>query len=624
MRRGTKLLFAGVDLRVDDGFKVGVIGRNGSGKSSLLALLRGDLHADTGELRIASGITIGEVSQETPSTSRPALEYAIDGDKRLREVETRIGEVERDGHGTHLAELHAELAVQDGYTAPARAARLLHGLGFSDADLARPQAEFSGGWRMRLNLAQALMCRSDLLLLDEPTNHLDLDAVLWLERWLQTYPGTLLLIAHDREFLDNVTDHVAHLDGRSIKLYRGDYSAFEERRASDLSRDQTLLEKQHRERKHIRSFVDRFRYKASKARQAQSRLKALERMERIAVAHVDAPFDFSFPAPEKLPDPLVQLEEVAAGYGELPVLRGLRLTLRAGMRIGLVGPNGAGKSTLVKLLAGELAPLEGERTASPGLGVGYFAQHQLDALDQSASPLLQLRRVTRDPREPRMKAYLGGFAFRGDRVDAATATFSGGEKARLALALLIWQAPNLLLLDEPTNHLDIEMRHALTIALQGYTGALVLVSHDRHLLRAVTDELWLIADGTVSTFAGNLDDYGKWATSDREADAIPAAVPERSAPERKTKRRDDAERRAERQPLVTRARRLERQLEQLTQARGHLDEQLTAPDLYHQENKETLREQLFERARVSEQIDSVEALWLDAQQTLDEYDGAGR
>ena len=495
LRRGPRLLFSEVDFIIHAGHKVGVVGGNGSGKSSLFALIRNELHADEGEFDMPAGLSLAHVAQETPATERPAIDYVMDGDTELRAVEVALRDAERAGDGHAQAEVQAQLEHIGGYQARARAARLMHGLGFAPDQDERPVASFSGGWRMRLNLAQALMCRSDLLLLDEPTNHLDLDAVIWLEDWLRGYPGTLLLISHDRDFLDRVIDRIAHLDQGSITLYSGNYSAFERIRAERLANQAAAYEKQQREVAHIHAYVERFRAKATKARQAQSRLKALARMELIAPAHVDSPFHFEFAEPAALPNPLLRLDGASAGYGELPVVAELNFSLSPGERIGLLGPNGAGKSTLMKLIAGGLAPMAGRRETADRLAIGYFAQHQLEQLDPGASALLHLRRIDPKASEQQMRDFLGGFDFRGDRVVEPVAPFSGGEKARLVLALIVWQRPNLLLLDEPTNHLDLEMRHALNLALQGYGGAVLLVSHDRHLLRSVADRLLLVDGG---------------------------------------------------------------------------------------------------------------------------------
>ncbi|MFO7592753.1 MAG: ATP-binding cassette domain-containing protein, partial [Pseudomonadota bacterium] len=507
LRRGPRLLFADACLTINPGQKVGITGANGCGKSSLFALIRNELHADSGELSLPPDWVIAHVAQETPATERSAIDYVLDGDAELRQLEQQLRDAEADNDGHLLGELHARMENIGGYTAHARAARLLDGLGFTGEQIEQPVRAFSGGWRMRLNLAQALMCRSDLLLLDEPTNHLDLDAVIWLQEWLAQYPGTLLLISHDRDFLDEVANTILHIEQQRLTLYTGNYSAFEQMRAEKLALQQSAYEKQQKEIQHIESFVNRFRAKATKAKQAQSRLKSLERMERIAPAHVDSPFHFSFLPPHKLPTPLLTLDRVDVGYGGQAIVHGANLSLQPGDRIGLLGHNGAGKSTLIKHIAGELEPIAGEIITARELRIGYFAQHQLEQLDPEASPVQHLQRIDPKASEQSLRDYIGGFGFSNDMALSPVAPFSGGEKSRLVLAMLVYQRPNLLLLDEPTNHLDLEMRHAMAMALQEYQGALVVVSHDRHLLRSVTDTLYLVHDGQVKEFDGDLEDY---------------------------------------------------------------------------------------------------------------------
>jgi len=623
LRRGRRVLFSDASFVVPRSAKLGIVGRNGTGKSSLLGLLLGELQTDLGDVDVPNATTTAHVLQDVAHVDRPAIEYVIDGDRALRRVEQELAQAERSDDGNRIAHLHGELGSLDGYTARTRAAQLLHGLGFQLDDDERSVLEFSGGWRMRLNLAQALMCPSDLLLLDEPTNHLDLEAVIWLERWLKSYPGTLLVIAHDQEFLEVIVDHVLHLDGSGVQLYRGNYSQFERQRAAETARHAALFVHQQHEVKRIKTFVDRFRAKATKARQVQSRLKALDRMELIVAAHADAPVHFEFPAAKMLPNPLAKFEEISVGYGAVKVLDNVDFALRPGMRIGLLGRNGAGKSTLIKMMAGELEPSTGQREPMPGLRIGYFAQHQLESLDSKASPLVHLRRIAGDTREQRLKDYLGGFDFGGERVDFESAQLSGGEKARLVLALLIWQAPNLLLLDEPTNHLDLEMRHALNIALQGFNGALVLVSHDRHLLRTVTDELWLVNDGGVRLFRGDIDDY---RNESEEPLVEPAPEVEREPVQprgdRKEQRRDQARVRAHRQPLTDRLRRLETSIEKITKARQKLDAALAESRLYEPDHKDELRDKMFDRARLAAEIESLESEWLEVQEKLEAVDNA--
>ena len=620
LRRGARLLLEHVDLTLHHGQKVGLVGANGCGKSSLFALLRGLLSPDAGELVLPPRTVIAHVAQETPAVERSAVDYVMDGDSELRAIQAELLAAEQAGDGTRQAELLARLENIDGYTARARAGRLLHGLGFSAAQEEHAVSSFSGGWRMRLNLAQALMCRSDLLLLDEPTNHLDLDAVLWLEEWLRAYPGTLILISHDRDFLDAVVHHIVHIEHQQATLYAGNYSDFELLRAEKLALQQAAFEKQQREVAHIKSYVDRFRAQATKARQAQSRLKALARMELIAPAHVDSPFHFSFRAPHKLPAQLLRLEQVSAGYGARQIIGSTDLVLTPGERIGLLGPNGAGKSTLIKLMAGDLAPLSGERAEAQDLRIGYFAQHQLEQLRGDDTPLNHVQRLDPKAREQDLRDFLGGFGFHGEQADAAIAPFSGGEKARLVLALLVYQRPNLLLLDEPTNHLDLEMRHALTLALQDYQGAMVVVSHDRHLLRSVTDQLLLVADGKVENYDGDLDDYRQWLAERRkqsEGSGDDSSVGEHSAAARKEKRRLDAEQRQKLQPLRKELQKLEGQMEKLNGQKAELQQQLADPAVYEAGSKERLKALLLEQARLDQALGETEERWLTLSEELE-------
>ena len=631
LARGAKVLVESASLQIHPGWKVGLTGANGCGKSSLFALLRDQLHQDQGDLEMPPGWVIAHVAQETPGSARSALDHVLDGDAELRDVEAALQAAEAAHDGAHIGELHARLGEIDGYAARARAAALLDGLGFLPSDLDRPVADFSGGWRMRLNLGQALMCRSDLLLLDEPTNHLDLDAVIWLEQWLREYPGTLLLISHDREFLDACVDHVAHIENQRLTLYTGTYSDFERQRAERLAQQQSLFERQQREVAHIEDYIRRFRAKATKARQAQSRIKALERMERIAAAHVDTPFSFAFRPSPAAPDPLLVIENGAVGYGDKPVLDGLTLTLRPGERVGLLGRNGAGKSTLIKLLAQTLTLSAGSRSEGKGLATGYFAQHQLETLRPDESPLQHLLRLDPGVREQDARNYLGGFDFRGDTVGEASVTgvnspcgrFSGGEKSRLALALLIWRQPNLLLLDEPTNHLDLEMRHALTLALQDFEGAMVLVSHDRALLRATCDRFLLVDAGRVQPFDGDLDDYRDWLAARRAESAQAAQCPQRSAD--KASRKADREqaagerqaRLAARRPLVKEREQLERKLGGWQSEKKLLDERLADPALYASGDSALLQQLLRRQAELSGEIDSAELRWLEIEEQLE-------
>jgi len=615
LRRGPKRLFEDATFTVHAGHKVAVTGANGVGKSSLLALVRGELQPDAGELTHPPGLVVAHVAQEAPDVELAAVDYVMQGDAELWSRLAALRAAESAGDGTRQARLHTELESVDGYRARSRAARLMRGLGFAPAQEHTPVRTLSGGWRRRLNLAQALMCRSDLLLLDEPTNHLDLDAVIWLEEWLRAYAGTLLLIAHDREFLDRVVDHVLHIEGGRATLERGDYSTFERHRAERLALQQAQHEKQQREVARIQRFVERFRAKASKARQVQSRVKALSALQRVAPAHVDSPFRFSFRAPERLPHPLLRLEEAAAGYGERAVVRGVRLGLAPGDRLGLLGANGAGKSTLVKLLAGVLPPCEGTREPAPDLRVGYFAQHQLEQLAPRESPLAHLQHLDPCAGDKALRDFLGGFGFSGDAALEPVAPRSGGERSRLVLALIVYQRPNLLLLDEPTNHLDLEMRHALSLALQEFEGAVVVVSHDRHLLRTTCDALMLVADGEARPFDGDLDDYARRLAASREQ---PIERTGTSRPDgRRAQRQRDAEHRRQLQPLRQRVARLEEEIERLQAAQRRLQARLADPGLYQQASSEELQALMKEGAQLDDALRRAEEDWVEASEALE-------
>ena len=610
LRRGVKVLFEDASLTFNRGQKIGVTGANGSGKSSLFALLLGELHQDMGDLEIQPGLVVAHVAQETPATDQLAIEYVLDGDAELRHFERELAAAEHAHNGTRIAELHEDLHRIGAYAARAGAAQLMHGLGFDDAEIERPVEQFSGGWRVRLNLARALMCRSDLMLLDEPTNHLDLDAIVWLEQWLSGYPGTLLMISHDREFLDAVANAICHIEVQRVRLYAGNYSAFETQRAMQLSQQQATFVKQQREIAHLQSFVDRFKAQATKARQAQSRIKALARMEKIAAAHVDTPFEFAFRKPAVQSDPMLDLDGVDAGYGDVAVLRGIRMTLRPGTRLGLLGRNGAGKSTMMKLLAGVLAPLAGQRVEGKGLQIGYFAQHQLEQLRPDESALRHLTRLSPKTREQELRDFIGGFNFHGDQATEPVGPMSGGEKSRLALALIVWQRPNLLLLDEPTNHLDLEMRHALTLGLQDYEGALVLVSHDRSLLRATADELWLVDEGCVVEFDGDLEDYAKRLRAKEQGQDV-SAEPAVSRKEQKRLEAEERNRRfAQRKPLEVRIKSAEKEIETLGAERLRLEKMIAAPDMYGDARKDDLKRCLLEQAQVAKKLQGAEERWL--------------
>jgi ATP-binding cassette subfamily F protein 3 len=624
LRRGNRLLFCGASFNLFRGEKVGITGENGSGKSSLLALIRGELMPDVGNFEMPRNLALAYVSQELLASQRQAIDFVLDGDPELREIECQIHAAQRaeaqraDHEGLKLAELHARYGALGGYDAVSRAGLLMHGLGFHAGDEQRPVSAFSGGWRVRLNVAQALMCRSDLLLLDEPTNHLDLDAIVWLESWLLNYPGTLLLISHDREFLDRVTDRIVNIEHGRARAYRGNYSSFEEQRSSELAEQSALYERQQREIRHMESFVERFRAKATKARQAQSRLKALERMQRIAPAHVDSMFEFSFPTPHKLPRPLLTLEKQSVGYEGRPVIESVSLTIAPGDRLALLGRNGAGKSTVMRLLAGELPALAGTRTDARDLQIGYFAQHQLEQLNAAESPYAHLRRVSElradGATEQGLRDFLGGFGFQGDRVFEPIAPFSGGEKARLVLALLGFQRPNLLLLDEPTNHLDLEMRQALAVALQDYAGAVILVSHDRHLLRVVADQLLLVDAGRVAEFSGDLEDYAHWLSSPVQDTSV-ASAPREGAQLRRARKRQEAQRRAALSPLRAQIAEQERELTQLLDERSQVEQALAVPD--SAVDRPRLIKLAQDQARLSKRITELESAWIEASERLE-------
>ena len=624
LTRHVKILIEQASFQLHPGHKVGLTGANGAGKSSLFALLRGELHQEVGDLEIPPQWVIAHVAQEMTELDQAALAFTLDGDAELRDIESALLVAEANHEGEKIADLHHRLTDIEGYSAKARAAALLDGLGFTQTDLARPVSDFSGGWRVRLNLARALMCRSDLLLLDEPTNHLDLDAVYWLESWLRDYRGTLLLISHDRDFLDAVIDNVLHIESQKITLYRGGYSDFERQRAEKLALQQAMFEKQQRKVAHLHSYIDRFRVQATKARQAQSRIKALERMEMISAAHVDSQFNFEFRAPISAPDPLLVLDDVNAGYADKIILNKVLLTIRPGERIGLLGKNGAGKSTLIKLLAAELKPLSGKRVEGKDLRIGYFAQHQLEQLRGSESPLQHMLRLDPSTREQEHMNYLGGFDFKGDMARSAITNFSGGEKSRLALALLIWTRPNLLLLDEPTNHLDLEMRHALTLALQDYQGGVILVSHDRALLRATCDNFVLVAHGEAKAFDGDLEDYKQWLATQKATNTSTAPLLAAGAGQENKNLNTYAQQKQERQarilqrrPLLKETEKCEKQLEKLNQEKTQLDARAGEADLYENQHKMELQVLLKRQAELANSIDTAEMRWLELHEMLE-------
>lgn len=626
IRRGVNLLLDKASAKINPGQKVGLVGKNGSGKSTLFSLIKGEISTDAGEVSLPSQWQLSWVDQETPALDISAIDYVIDGDREYRSLEKQLAIANEKNDGNEIALLHSKLEDIDGWSIQARAATLLDGLGFSQEQIYLPVKSFSGGWRMRLNLAQALMCRSDLLLLDEPTNHLDLDAVMWLEKWLKNYNGTLILISHDRDFLDPLVNKIIHIEQQKLFEYTGNYSSFENQRTVKLAQQQSLYENQQHKIAHLQSYIDRFRVKATKARQAQSRLKMLERMEKIAPAHVDNPFQFSFRPAEALPSPLITMENIVAGYGDKIVLNNIKLNLVPGSRIGLLGRNGAGKSTLIKVLAGELQPKSGHILLAKDVQLGYFAQHQLEYLRADESPLWHLSQIA-DPKhtEQELRNYLGGFDFRGDKVKEAVKTFSGGEKARLVLALIVWQRPNLLLLDEPTNHLDLDMRQALTEALIDFEGAIVVVSHDRHLLRSTTDEFYLVHDQLVEPFNGDLEDYQKWLNNDQkdnkkpETEIITPPIENLSAQDKKELKRKEAEFRAQMQPLKKALQQTENRIEQIRSSLDAVEQQLVDPQLYDSQNKTKLTDLLLKQNQLKIDLDTQEKDWLDIQEQLDNF-----
>ncbi|MEZ8241251.1 ABC transporter ATP-binding protein [Vibrio splendidus] len=624
--RGGKPLLDQASATFHPGDKIGLVGKNGCGKSTLFALIKDELSIDAGSFSKPAHWEMAWVAQETPALERTAIEYVIDGDREYRGLEDQLAKAEQADNGTLVAEIHGKIETIGGYTINSRAAELLDGLGFRQEQMTWNLTQFSGGWRMRLNLAQALLCRSDLLLLDEPTNHLDLDAVMWLERWLQNYPGTLVLISHDRDFLDPIVNRIVHVENQQLNEYTGNYSSFETQRAQKLILQQAMFQKQQKQMSHMQSYIDRFRYKASKARQAQSRIKALEKMEQVLPAQFDNPFSFEFREPDALPNPIMMMDEVSAGYDDNLILEKIRLNLVPGSRIGLLGRNGAGKSTLIKLLSGELKQQGGELSYSQGVKMGYFAQHQLETLHPEETPLQHMMQIAPKHTEQQLRDYLGSFGFQGEKALDKVAPFSGGEKARLVLALLVWQKPNLLLLDEPTNHLDLDMRQALTFALQTFEGAMVIVSHDRYLLRATTDDLYLVHDRQVAPFDGDLSDYYKWLTEQqkverKEAQALaPAKDGANSAAAKKEQKRKEAEFRKLTAPLRKKLTQFEKQMDKLTLSLEEAEQELSDTSLYEAENKAKLNKVLALQASSKSQLEEVEMDWMSTQEELEQME----
>lgn len=610
LQRGTHILFKDASLTIYPKQKIGIIGANGAGKSSLFLMLLNQLHPDKGTLELSRSVTIAHVAQETPGTNETAIEFVLSGDKEFTTINQQLSEAEHKQDGYLIASLHEKLHIIDGYTAPARAAELLDGLGFTDAEQQQPVRSFSGGWRVRLNLARALMCRSDILLLDEPTNHLDLDAVLWLQNWLKNYSGTLLIISHDRDFLDAIVSEIVHVSNQQMKIYSGNYSAFEKAHAQALLLQQALFDKQQKHLAHLQKFVDRFRYKASKAKQAQSRLKAIEKMELVAAIQSESSFQFEFYPPAVVPNPLLKLDRVSIQYDDKLILQNINFSIIPKARIALVGPNGAGKSSLIKLIAGKLQPSTGSIERAPGIKIGYFAQHQVDELRLNESAYDHLYHLANHETPERLRTYLGSFGFTGDKVFQSIQHFSGGEKARLALALLVWQRPNLLLLDEPTNHLDLEMRQALSLALQSYEGALILVTHDRFLVRTTVDELILIAEQKFTPFTGDLEDYQDWLFAFKRQHKSSQTSQTNS---RKEVRQASAKKRENSREFKLKLENLEKEIYKLTQKLKQLESDLSDATIYQPENKELLKEQLRLQADYKKALSDKEEEWLRLQ-----------
>lgn len=628
LRRGGRVLFQKASMQIHPGWKVGLTGVNGAGKSTLFAALLGELGADEGSLTRPSGWTVAHMAQEVKALDMPALDFVLSGDEEYWQIQKQLAQPEQLSD-SELAQLHGRFDEIHGYSAPSKAAQLMAGLGFMEHQLRLDVSSFSGGWRMRLNLARTLMSRSDLLLLDEPTNHLDLDAILWLEDWLNAYEGTLILISHDRDFLDAVTDHILHIENQELTLYTGNYSTFEVTRSERLAQQQQAFEKQVEARAHLQKFIDRFKAKATKARQAQSRIKQLEKMQLLAPAHVDTPFTFSFREPTKMSSPLLTLDQAEIGYPGKSIASKISLQITPSSRIGLLGMNGAGKSTLIKSLVGDLALLNGQRKTSELLNIGYFAQHQMDALDAQASPMLQLSRLAdKQISEATLRSFLGSFGFSGERMDTPCESFSGGERARLALALIVWQRPNVLILDEPTNHLDLDMRHALSMALQDFEGAVVLVSHERQLIASVCDDLLLVHAGRCTEFAGDLQDYAKWLREARQQQInAQTALAQASASTNKTaapakvdkeaQRKLAAQRREETRPLRKKIEQCESQIEKIQPRLASIEEQLADSSLYEASRKEDLLKLMNEQTSLKATLEQAEETMLELMMELE-------
>ena len=619
LQRGTKVLLNQATATINPRQRVGLIGKNGAGKSSLFALIKGELSPDGGDCVTPKSWKLAAVAQETPALDISALDYVLQGDTELQHFQAALNAAEAQNNGNQIAELHAKLDEIDAYTAPARASKLLSGLGFSQEEHAKPVKAFSGGWRMRLNLAQALMCRADLLLLDEPTNHLDLETVLWLEQHLANLPCTQIIISHDRDFLNATTTQTLELASQKLHSYGGNYDFYLKERAQRLANQQAAYVKQQAHIKHLQSFIDRFKAKATKATQAQSRVKALSKLELIAPAHLDSEFSFEFEQPTHLPNPLLKLEAVDLGYGDDVILKNINLSLENGARLGLLGVNGSGKSTFIKALSGSLKPLNGQIIKSDKLNIGYFAQHQLDTLRDDQNPIWHIQQLSPDAKEQDIRNFLGGFNFVGDMATQKIEPFSGGEKARLALAMLVWQKPNLLLLDEPTNHLDLDMRHALTVALQSFQGAMILVSHDRSLIEATTDQFWLIYSGKLQEFDGDLNDYRAWRLAQEQM--INTPMQSTQSQNRKDIKRLEAQIRQERakrtKSIVQKIDKAEKEMVVLQTQQKECDNFLAQEHAYLPENKSQLQERLAQATEIKVKLLKLEEDWLQWQEDLE-------
>jgi len=618
LRRGKKVLFKNVNLSINYQTKVGLTGANGTGKTSLIKLILGDLQSDIGDIYISNKLIISHVAQEIANSNESAIDYVMNGDKEFREVESTLREAEKNNDTNKLADLYDNMQQIDGYTTTGRASKLLNGLGFTVEQEQHPVNSFSGGWRMRLNLAQALMCRSDILLLDEPTNHLDLEAIIWLESWLQKYTGIVLLISHDRDFLNSVCNQIINIENNELSQYTGNYDDFEKIRAEKLNQQQSQFESQQREIKHMQKYIDRFRYQATKAKQAQSRIKALDRMEMINAAQLDSPFNFNFTIDGFIPQQLVKIDKASAGYGEITILDDVDFMIEKGDKIGLLGFNGAGKSTLIKLIANELSALSGSIEHTKEIQIGYFAQHQIEQLHLDLSPIEHLKILDPEISEQKARNFLGGFAFHNDMAKESITYFSGGEKSRLVLALTVYQKPNVLLLDEPTNHLDIKMRHAISVALQSFEGAMILVSHDRHLLSTVTDKLILVADSKVTDFNGDLEDYYLWANETRKNRLnISTNSESKNINHKKNQRKEAALIRQNQKPLRQKLRSIEKELSKLQSQDQKIIELLLDENIYFSENKNKLKETTIKQKEIKNKISELENEWFDISEQIE-------